>query len=138
MKRMGWDVVAVVTFSAVAMASYLGWAAADYRPWVCYSTAVAVVGALLAWLRWLWPRLMLGLTKFFCVAAAFDLLMEGFLHPIHPETPIAKLTCEMTLFGIYAVYMLLRKPLEPLDLWLTARVKDVFRKSRAVLSASSR
>lgn len=138
MRRIGLDVVALVMFSAVAMASYLGWAAADYKPWVCYSTAVVIVGALIVWLRWLWPRLLLGLTKFFCIAAAFDLLMEGFVHPIHPETPIAKLTCEMTLFSVYAIYMIARKPLLPLDLWLTGKIKGAFRKSRAVLWADSR
>lgn len=138
MKRITWDVAALVAFTATAAVCYLGWAAANYRPWICYTTVVAVVGALMAWFRWLWPRLALGLTKFFCIAAAFDLLLEGFLHPIHPETPVAKLTCELTLFGVYAVYMIVRKPLLPLDLWLTERIRGAFRKSRAVISAGSR
>jgi hypothetical protein len=138
MKKLTWDVVAVVTFTAVAMASYLGWAAVNYEPWICYTSAVVVVAGLAVWARWLWPRLALGLTKFFCVAATFDLLMEGFLHPIHPETPVAKLTCELSLFGVYAIYIILRKPLQPLDLWLTEKIAAAFRKSRAVISANWR
>lgn len=112
MKRIFWDVVALLVFTLTALVCYLAWRWAGYATWYCYSTAVIVVAALCVWLRWLWPRLSLWLTKFFLVAALFDLLMEGLVHPFHPETLVAKLTCQMTLFGVYALYLAVLRPID--------------------------
>lgn len=115
MRRLGWDILALVTFAGAAAGLYLFWAATGYRPWICYSTALAAVALLAAWGAWLWRRLSLWLTRFFLFAAGFDLLAEGFLHPVHPETVLAKLSCELMLFGVFALYLFV---LRPLDVWL--------------------
>lgn len=112
MKRHRWDIIALLGFTAVSAGCYVFWFATGYRDWICYSTAVLAVAALGGWLRWLWPRVALWLTKFFCVAAMFDLLMEGFVHPFHPETLVAKLTCQLTLFGAYAIYLAILRPID--------------------------
>ena len=86
-----------------------------YRQELHRTTDKVAIGLAL-WLRWLWPRLGLWLTRFFCVAALVDLVMEGFVHPFHPETLLAKLTCQLTLFGVYALYLAV---LRPIDVWRT-------------------
>ena len=107
-----WDVVALATFTAVAAVAYLAWWAMDYAPWFCYLGGLVVALGLAAWLRWLWSRVALWLTKFFCGAALFDLVMEAWIHPFHPETLPAKLACQLTLFGVYAVYLGILRPLD--------------------------
>jgi hypothetical protein len=106
------DIIALLGFTAAAAGCYVLWFATGYRDWICYSIAVIAVAALGWWLRWLWPRLALWLTKFFCVAALFDLLMEGFIHPFHPETLLAKLACQLTLFLVYAFYLIVLRPID--------------------------
>ena len=118
MKRIGWDLLAFLGFGMASTLCYIGWMATNYVPWICYTTALVITIGLGFWLRWLWPRLGLWLTKFFCIAALFDLLMEGFVHPFHPETLVAKLTCQLTLFGVYAIYLAI---LRPLDAWRLQR-----------------
>ncbi|NQU09989.1 hypothetical protein HQ590_04305 [bacterium] len=112
MKRLVWDATALVTFAGAAAGLYLFWAATGYQLWICYSSAVIAVIVLAAWGRWLWSRLSLPLTKFFLFAAGFDLLMEGFLHPVHPETVLAKLSCELMLFGVFTVYLFGLRPID--------------------------
>lgn len=107
-----WDCVALITFTLAAGLCYLGWWWSGYPVWFCYTTAVLAAGALSGWLRWLWPRVALCLTKFFCVAALFDLLLEGFVHPFHPETLVAKLLCQFSLFGVYAFYLGILRPID--------------------------
>ncbi len=118
MHSIKWDLAVVVGFTAVAALAYLGWYAAGYDRWTCYLSALALVAGLGLWLRWVWARLGLGLTRFFCLAALLDLLVEGFVHPFHPETVGAKLGCQLALFGVYAVYLVV---LRPLDLRLATR-----------------
>ncbi len=112
MKQTRWDVIALLSFTGVAAGGYVLWFATGYRDWICYSTAVLAVAGLGFWLRWLWPRLTLWLTKFFCLAAMVDLLMEGFIHPFHPETLLAKLACQLMLFGTYAIYLAFLRPID--------------------------
>jgi hypothetical protein len=118
MRVIKWDIAALLVFTAAAALAYLFWYAAGYDRWVCYLSAPAIVAGLAIYLRWCWVRLRLWLTRFFCIAAMFDLLMEGFVHPFHPETLWAKLTCQLSLFAVYAVYLAV---LRPLDLRLATR-----------------
>lgn len=118
MRTIKWDIVAWLGFTLVAGLAYIAWYAVNYDRLICYLSALVIVAGLGIWLKWLWSRLRLWLTRFFCLAAAFDLLLEGFVHPFHPETLVEKLTCQLMMFGVYAVYLGL---LRPLDLWLARR-----------------
>ena len=113
MKRIAWDLLALLTFTLVGLACHVGWASVESY-WIFCVSAVAATAALALWLRWLWPRLALWLTKFFCIAAAFDLLAEGLLQPWHHDTT-ANLICQMTLFAAYAIYLIV---LRPIDVWV--------------------
>ena len=117
MKQHAWDIVALIGFTVVGLLSHLGWSIV-YREWIFYASAFAVAAGLALWLRWLWPRLTLWLTKFFCVAALLDLFAEGLLQPVHHDTR-ANLLCQMTLFAAYAIYL---AALRPLDIKLASRV----------------
>jgi len=119
MKSTKWDAVALLSLTLTGLVCHWLWNQQPPPSLAFYyaSTAVAVTG-LVAWSAWLWPRVGLWLTKFFCVAAAVDLLGEGLLQPFHGHTLIAKLTCQMTLFAVYAVYL---AALRPLDAWLSQR-----------------
>ena len=110
MKRIAWDLVALFTFTLMGLACHVGWASVE-RYWIFGVTAFAATGALVIWLRWLWPRLSLWLTKFFCIAAAFDLLAEGLLQPWHHDMT-ANLVCQMTLFAAYAIYLIILRPID--------------------------
>jgi hypothetical protein len=112
MTKQFWDIIALLGFTVVAATCYLLWFATGYQAWICYGTAIATVAGLALWLRWLWPRLGLWLTKFFCIAAMFDLLMEGFVHPFHPQTLPAKLACQLTLFAVYGFYLAVLRPID--------------------------
>lgn len=117
MKRTYWDLIALVSFTLVGLASHLAWGRVQ-QPAVFFASTFVIIAALAFWSRWLWPRLTLWLTKFFCIAALIDLLAEGILQPFHGHTVIEKLTCQMTLFAAYATYLAV---LRPLDAWLATR-----------------
>lgn len=119
MKSTKWDTLALVTITLTGFSCHWFW---NRQPpptvtfyYVTTALAIAVLGV---WSAWLWPRLNLWLTKFFCIAAIVDILGEGLLQPFHGHTLIAKLICQMTLFAVYAVYL---GALRPLDVWLMRR-----------------
>ena len=118
MKQTRWDIIALVTITLTGLACHLGWAQVT-DPHGFFLTTGIVTVALVAWTRWLWPRVSLWLTKFFCVAAIFDLIAEGILQPFHGHTAREKLICQMTLFAAYAIYL---AALRPLDVWLARRL----------------
>lgn len=111
MKQTSWDALALVTFTLIGLASHIAWAQLRSAEAFFTSTFV-VVAALAGWSWWLWPRLALPLTKFFCIAAIVDLLVEGILQPFHQHTVCEKLTCQMTLFAAYAFYLSVLRPLD--------------------------
>jgi hypothetical protein len=115
MKQTRWDIVALVSITLTGLACHLTWERLP-SPVVFASTALVTV-ALGGWTAWLWPRVALWLTKFFCIAAIFDLAAEGVLRPYHGDTATAKLICQMTLFAAYAIYL---GALRPLDVWLAS------------------
>jgi hypothetical protein len=112
-----WDIVALVSLTLTGLACHWSWAQMN-RPPIVFLSVVFVTVALVAWVWWLWDQLALWLTKFFCVAAIFDLLAEGLLQPFHGHTAREKLICQLTLFAAYALYLAL---LRPVDVWLAAR-----------------
>jgi hypothetical protein len=130
-RSVKWDAAALSTFTTVAAVCYLAWWQAGYGASFCYRTGLLVVAGLGFWLRWLWPRLALWLTKFFCLAALFDLLLEAFLHPFHPATLLAKLACQLMLFGVYALYLAV---LRPVDVWLHRGEKSPVVEVRATVT----
>ena len=116
MKQKRWDILALVSITLTGLACHLTWERLPKFA-VFVSTALVVV-ALSGWTAWLWRRVGLWLTKFFCVAAILDLAAEGILRPFHGDSATAKLICQMTLFATYAFYL---SALRPLDQWLASR-----------------
>ena len=116
MKSPRWDALALVSITLTGLACHLVWERLPATT-VFASTALVIV-ALGGWTAWLWRRVGLWLTKFFCLAAIFDLAAEGVLRPYHGDTATAKLICQMTLFAAYAIYL---GALRPLDVWLASR-----------------
>ena len=121
MKHSRWDIFALVTITLAGLACHLGWARVT-EPRVFFLSTVIVVFVLIALTHWLWRRLSLWLTKLFCVAAIFDLMVEGILQPFHGHTAREKLICQLTLFAAYAIYLVF---LRPLDVWLANRSTPV-------------
>jgi hypothetical protein len=116
MKRTRWDIIALVSITLTGLACHLTWERLPAR--VVFASTALVTVALSGWTAWLWPRVALWPTKFFCIAAIFDLAAEGVLRPYHGDTATAKLICQMTLFAAYAIYLAV---LRPLDVWLASR-----------------
>ena len=112
MRAIRWDITTLLGLTAVATALYLFWFLVGYHRGICYVSALVVVSLLGWWVRWLWHRVALRLTRFFAVAALFDLLLEGFVHPFHPETLAAKISCQLSLFVVYALYLFVLRPLD--------------------------
>jgi hypothetical protein len=117
MKTSRWDIIALVSITLVGLASYIAWGHVT-EPRVFFVSTLVLTVALSGWTRWLWPRLSLWLTKFFCIAAIFDLMAEGILQPFHGHTVLQKLICQMTLFAAYAIYLV---ALRPIDVRLASR-----------------
>ena len=117
MKRLQWDIFALVTITITGLSCHLGWSRVT-EPRVFFLTTAIVAFALIVWTRWLWTRLALWLTKFFCIAAIVDLVAEGILQPFHGHTAAEKLFCQLTLFTAYAIYLAV---LRPIDVWLAGQ-----------------
>ena len=116
MKSIRWDILTLVSITLTGLVCHLTW---EWLPApVVFVSTVLVTIALSALTAWLWPRVGLWLTKFFCVAAIFDLAAEGLLRPYHGEAATAKLVCQMTLFAAYTFYLI---ALRPFDVWLASR-----------------
>jgi hypothetical protein len=111
-KRLGWDIATVATFTVIVILTYTMWGY-FHKPWMFYASAVAVAAVLALMLAGVWRLLNLWLTQFFCIVSAFDLLAEGFLQPFR-DIPADCWKCQMTMFWVFAIYMLVLRPVEKL------------------------
>jgi len=68
------------------VAAHLLWNRIDVY-WQFVATAVVLALFLAWWLAREWRRLKFAMTKFYCAAAAFDLIAEGALQHVHKCTP---------------------------------------------------
>ena len=110
------DMLALVSITLIGLLCHLAW---DRMPAAVVFASTAVIIILLsAGTAWLWKRLALRLTRFFCVAAILDLAAEGILRPYHGDAASTKLVCQLTLFAAYGLYLI---ALRPLDVWLASR-----------------
>lgn len=79
--------------------------------WQFVATTLALTAFLLVWLVKSWRRLELFVTKFYCLAALFDLLAEGLLQPFHHCT-VDNLFCTGRMFLVFFAFWLVLDPIE--------------------------
>jgi hypothetical protein len=79
--------------------------------WLFASTAFVFAAVLSFWAAKEWSRLRFFVTKFYCVAAIFDLFSEGLLQPFHHDTK-ANVICTATMFAVFLLYWLALRPIE--------------------------
>jgi len=111
-KRLGWDIATVATFTVIVILTYTIWGY-FHKAWMFYASAVAVATVLGLMLAAVWRLLNLWLTKFFCIVSALDMLAEGFLQPIR-DIPADCWQCQMTMFWVFLFYLLVLRPVETL------------------------
>ena len=85
--------------------------------WQFIATAIIFTAFLVGWLIRDWHRLKLFMTKFYCVAAALDVLAEGVLQPVHHCTR-DNLICTGRMYLVFFAFCLVAQPLEG---WLRGR-----------------
>jgi hypothetical protein len=72
-------------FCLANVAAHLFWnRVTEY--WIFVASAVAMTSLLVVWLVFEWRRLRMAMTKFYCIAAAFDLIAEGCFQHVHKCT----------------------------------------------------
>src|SRR5438876_9735077 len=116
MKRLSWDIATYIGFTAIILLTYFEWRGVENSR-VYFVSGVAVFLALGLALAFLWRRLALWVTKFFCIVSALDLLAEAFLQPIRDDAGMCYL-CQTKFVSIYALYLIV---LFPLENWLRTR-----------------
>lgn len=98
------DFVVSLGFALANVAAHLIWnPIAVY--WQFVVTALLFTAVLVVWLAREWRRLRLAMTKFYCIAATFDLFAEGLLQPWHQCTS-ANILCTGRLYLVFLAYWL--------------------------------
>lgn len=95
------DFIVSLGFALTNVAAHLVWNPLTMY-WHHVAIALILATALVFWLVKEWSRLRFVMTKFYCIAAAFDLLVEGIFQNVHKCTT-ANILCTGRMWAVLLV-----------------------------------